>query len=193
LQIDAVILAGGEGRRMGGADKALLVLEGRSLLAHVAGRLRPQVGRTALSANGDPARFAAFDLPVLPDARPLGPLAGILSGLGWGLANGVDAILSCPVDAPFPPADLAARLAAASGGSHPAHATAGGRMHAATALWPVALAPALAAFLASGANPRIADFAAAHGSIAVEFPDAAAFVNLNTTGDLAAATAGRVR
>ncbi len=178
---------------MGGADKALLMLGGRPLLAHVEGRLRPQVRRMALSANGDPARFAAFGLPVLPDDRPLGPLAGILSGLAWGGANGADAILSCPVDAPFPPADLAARLAAASGGTRPAHVTAGGRTHAATALWPARLAPALAAFLASGAKPRIADFAAAHGSVAVDFPDAAAFVNLNTAGDLAAVAAGRAR
>ena len=87
LQIDAIILAGGDGRRMGGADKALLSLRGESLLTQVLGRIAPQVRRVALSANGDSARFAAFGLPVLPDAERLGPLAGILSGLAWAARN----------------------------------------------------------------------------------------------------------
>ncbi len=188
MQIDAIILAGGEGRRMGGADKALLPLGGEPLLARVQARIAPQVRRVAVAANGDPARLAPFGLPVLPDAERLGPLSGILSGLVWAAAGGADAVLSCPVDAPFVPADLAARLAA--GGTGPAVAVAGGRLHHATALWPVALAAPLAAFLASGAKPRIADFAAAHGVREVAFADARAFVNLNTPADLARAEAG---
>lgn len=175
---------------MGGADKALLPLQGRPLLAHVLDRLAPQARRVALSANGDPARFAAYGLPVLPDAQARGPLSGILSGLLWAGAGGATALVSVPVDAPFLPADLLARLAAASGGGRPAFALAGGRSQPATSLWPVVLAGPLAAFLASDAKAKIADFAAAHGAVAAEFPVAAAFANLNTAADLAAAERG---
>lgn len=186
MPIHAIILAGGEGRRLGGADKALLPLAGRPLLAHVLDRLAPQVAAVALSANGDASRFAGFGLTVLPDDMPCGPLAGILSGLRHAAARGARAVVSVPVDAPFPPADLVARLAARGGATF---AAAGGRSHQATAFWPVALAGPLAAFLASGAKPRIADFARAHGAVAVEFADPAAFANLNTAADLAAAEA----
>ena len=83
MRIFGVILAGGTGRRMGGADKALLRVGGCSLLSHAINRLEPQVERLALSANGDAARFAGFGLPVLPDAVALGPLAGVLAALRW--------------------------------------------------------------------------------------------------------------
>ena len=75
---------------MGGGDKALLPLAGRPLLAHVVGGCAPQVGALALSANGDPARFAAFGLPVIADGAPAGagPLAGVLAGLDWAAALG---------------------------------------------------------------------------------------------------------
>lgn len=188
MRINAVILAGGEGRRMGGADKALLPLNGRSLLAHVLYRLTPQVGAVAISANGNPARFAAFGLPVLPDAQSLGPLSGVLAGLCWAVGHGADALLTVPVDVPFLPADLAARLAAAAAGDAPVLAECEGRLHPATALWPVALVAPLAEFLASGARPKVTDFAFAHGACRVPFPDAGAFANLNTLQDIAAAT-----
>ena len=71
------MLAGGRSTRMGGGDKSLQLLGGRPLLAHVLDRLAPQAGAVAISANGDPARFAEFGLPVLPDtvarlSRPAG-------------------------------------------------------------------------------------------------------------------------
>lgn len=174
---------------MGGADKALMLLNGRPLLSHVADRLAPQVAALALSANGDATRFAAFSLPVLPDALSMGPLSGILSGLRHALANGHEAVLSAPVDCPFLPADLAARLMAARIGAAPVLAQAG-RVHPATALWPVTLAGALADFLASGAKAKIMDFAAAQGAQTADFPDPAAFANLNTPDDLSAAQGG---
>ncbi len=187
MRILGVILAGGQARRMGGADKALMTLDGRPLLAHAIGRLAPQVAALALSANGDPARFAAFGLPVLADDQPLGPLSGILAGLRHAQATGHDAVLSVPVDCPFLPAHLAARLCSASeDGAAPVLAQAG-RVHPATALWPVAMTGRLAGFLASGAKPRIMDFAAAQGARTADFPDAAAFANLNTPEDLGAA------
>lgn len=173
---------------MGGADKALIRLAGRPLAAHLAAALGPQVQALAISANGDPGRFADLGLPVLADAAPMGPLSGILAGLLWAAGQGAQALVSAPVDTPFLPADLVARLAA-PGPAVPALAQAGGRLHPAVALWPVGLAAPLAAFLASGAKPRVTDFAFAQGAQAVEFPDPTAFDNLNTPEDLAAAEA----
>ena len=85
MRIFGVILAGGAGRRMGGADKALLRVGGRSLLSHAIARLEPQVERLAISANGDGQRFAQFGYDVLPDAGAarLGPMAGVAAGLAW--------------------------------------------------------------------------------------------------------------
>ena len=186
MRIFGIILAGGEGRRMG-ADKALVPLAGRPLLAHVRDRLEPQVEALAVSANGDPARLVAFGLPVLPDDRPLGPLSGILRGLRWAAGQGADALVSAPVDAPFLPGDLTPRLILAADGPGLAIAHAGDRLHPTFGLWPVALAPELAGFLASGAKPRVMDFATAHHAAIADFPDDGAFANLNTPQDLLAA------
>jgi len=188
LRIFGIILAGGQGRRMG-ADKALLPLAGRPLLAHVRDRLGPQVESLAISANGDPARLSGFGLPVLADDQPLGPLSGILSGLRWAAGQGADALVSAPVDAPFLPGDLTPRLILAADGPGLAIASAGGRLHPTFGLWPVALIPALDDFLASGAKPKVMDFTAAHHAAIADFPDDGAFANLNTPRDLAAAEA----
>ncbi|WP_395543079.1 molybdenum cofactor guanylyltransferase MobA [Neotabrizicola sp. sgz301269] len=187
MRIAAVILAGGQSRRMG-QDKALVRLAGRPLLAHVQRALSPQVAALALSANGDPARFAEFGLTVLPDSESIGPLSGVLAGLRWAAAQGAQALVSAPVDAPFLPEDLVARLSE-GGTDAPALAESGGVMHPAVGLWPVALADALEAFLASGAKARVRDFALSHGGRAVAFPDPACFLNLNTPEDLAGAEA----
>lgn len=176
---------------MGGADKALLPLAGRSLLSHVIDRLEPQVERLALSANGDAARFATYGLTVLPDATPRGPLSGILSALQWAAPLGATAVVTVPVDCPFLPADLVPRLclAAETGPAAPALATSGGRLHPTFGLWPVALTRPLAAFLASGAKERVRDFAQAHGLREAHFADDGSFFNLNTPEDLARAEA----
>ena len=184
VRIFGIILAGGQGRRMGGADKALIPLAGRALVNHVIDRLEPQVERLAISANGSPIRFAALGLPVLPDDLQMGPLSGILAALNWAAAQGADAVVSCPVDAPFLPGDLTPRLVLAGDGGL-AIARAGGRLHPVCGLWPVALAPVLADFLASGAKPKVLDFAA--GAAHADFSDDGAFANLNTAEDLAAA------
>lgn len=189
MRIFGVILAGGAGRRMGGVDKALLPLADAPLLAHVIGRLEPQVEQLALSANGDAARFARFRLPVLPDEAAAGPLAGLLAALRWAEPLEATAVLSAPVDGPFLPGDLCPRLclAAESSAEGLALAAAGGRVHPTYGLWPVALAASLAAFLASGVKPKVMDFARAHGAVEAGFPDALAFENLNSPDDLARA------
>ena len=186
VRIFGVILAGGEGRRMGGADKALLLLAGETLLCRAISRLAPQVERLAISANGDSARFAACVLPVLADAKRQGPLSGLLAALHWAENSGADAVVTAPVDCPFLPADLVPRLLfAAENGV--ALATSGGALHPTFGFWPVRLAAALDDFLASGAKPRVRDFAIAHGMQPANFPDDAAFANLNTPEDLARA------
>ena len=190
MRIFGVILAGGQGRRMGGVDKALVRLAGRPLVAHVRDRLEPQVERLAISANGDAARFA-MDLPVLADDHPAGPLSGLLAALRWAEPLGATAVLSAPVDAPFLPGDLCPRLclAAEAAAQGLAIATAGGRAHPTFGLWPVGLVAPLAAFLASGAHPKVMDFARNHGAALADFPDTLAFENLNTPQDLARAEA----
>ncbi|ABN77494.1 molybdenum cofactor guanylyltransferase [Cereibacter sphaeroides] len=185
MRLFGLILAGGEGRRMGGTDKASLTLGGRLLVTWVAERLGPQVEELAISANGDPARFAGLGLPVLRDEHPQGPLSGVLAGLRWAAAAGADALVTAPVDTPFVPGDLAPRLWLAGEGAC-AVAEAGGRVHPACGLWPVAVAEDLAAWLAAG-EARVMGFAARHGAARAGFPDENAFLNLNAPEDLARA------
>lgn len=187
--LPAVILAGGLSRRMGGGDKALLPLHGRPLLAHVVDRLSPQAAPLALNANGDPARFAAFGLPVLPDPveNHPGPLAGILAALLWAKTLGASDVLTAPADAPFLPLDLLQRL---SEGVPPAIAASGGRPHPVVGLWPVTLEAPLRDALAQN-RLRVLDFALSHSARQVDFPVPEGarnpFANLNTPQDFAAA------
>lgn len=113
--IAGLILAGGKGERLGGADKALVPLAGAPLIAWGAARLSAQVEALAVSARGDPARFAFLGSPVLPDppeagAAGWGPVAGVVSGLRWASALGAEWLVTAPTDAPFLPMDLASRL-----------------------------------------------------------------------------------
>jgi molybdopterin-guanine dinucleotide biosynthesis protein A len=190
----AVLLAGGLARRLGGGDKALRLLGGRALLEHVLDRIRPQVRAVALSANGDPVRFAAWGLPVLADALPgnPGPLAGVLAGMRWAAALGVADLLSVPGDTPFLPANLVVRLAAARrvAGVPIACAASCGRMHPVVALWPAALADSLEAALRDGKR-SVEHWAAAQGVATAAFDAAGGdpFFNINSPGDLAEAEA----
>lgn len=107
-----VILAGGQATRMGGGDKGALLLGGISMLDRVIDRLGPQTDRLVLNANGDPARFAEYGLPVVADSLPgfPGPLAGVLAGMDWAAAQGASHIVTAAADTPFFPADMVARL-----------------------------------------------------------------------------------
>ncbi|TJW08581.1 MAG: molybdenum cofactor guanylyltransferase MobA [Mesorhizobium sp.] len=195
--IAGIILAGGQSRRMGGGDKTLLELGGRSLLDHVVKRLAQQTGPLALSANGDPTRFASFGLPVLADTvgGHAGPLAGILTGIEWA-AIGCDAVVTVAGDTPFFPKNLVERLAAAAD-SKPgsiAVASSGGRRHPTFALWPLDVHDALRRFLVDEDNRRVSAFIDRHGFVEVEFPMPASggraidpFFNINTPDDLAIA------
>jgi molybdenum cofactor guanylyltransferase len=189
LRIFGVILAGGEGRRMGN-DKAFVALAGRPLIAHVLDRLEPQVERVLISANGDASRFAGFGCPVVTDDTPQGPLSGVLAALTAAEKAGATHLVSTPVDTPFLPGDLVPQLLLAAEAAPEGLALASDATgdHPATALWPVGLAPALVAFLAGG-EAKVTRFTDAHGTARVVFPDPRAFLNLNTPEDLAAAEA----
>jgi molybdopterin-guanine dinucleotide biosynthesis protein A len=190
LRIIGVILAGGQALRMGGADKAMLVLAGRPLVSHVLDRLRPQVDSVLISANGDAGRFAKLGCPVVADEVPQGPLSGILAALTRAATLGATHVVSCPVDTPFLPDDLVSRLLAAARTAPEGLALARtiDGDHPATALWPVALAPALAAYLAEG-GAKVTRFTDAHHAARADFAGSAAFLNLNTPDDLARAEA----
>jgi molybdopterin-guanine dinucleotide biosynthesis protein A len=190
-----VLLAGGRSERMGGGDKTLKVLGGQPMLARVIARARPQVGELIMNANGDPVRFAAFDLPVVADVIEgfAGPLAGILSALEWAARNRprVAWVASFPTDAPFFPADLVARLAQAVAreGADLACARSGGRAHPVFGLWPVALGPHLRRALVEE-NVRKIDLWTARYRVAhVDFPAEPfdPFFNVNRPENLAEA------
>lgn len=187
MRIFGTILAGGQGRRMGGADKALIPLAGRPLIAHVIDRLEPQVERLSISANGDPARLQRFGLPILPDqATSQGPLSGLLAALDWAAPLGATHLVTAPTDAPFLPPDLTPRLLLAG---DLALARSAGNDHPTFGLWPITLRDALRAFLASGAKTSVRAFADAHGAARADFPDDGCFTNLNTPQDLGTAEA----
>ncbi|MFO1141363.1 MAG: molybdenum cofactor guanylyltransferase MobA [Amaricoccus sp.] len=185
--IAGVILAGGRAQRMGGGDKGLVRLAGRPIIGHVIERLAPQVDRLALNANGDPARFAAFGLPVIPDGVPghPGPLAGILAGLDWAAGIGAPAIVTAAADTPFFPLDLVRRLKAAAKAAETRVAVAAGTdgLHPTFGLWATSDRGALEAALAAGTR-RVLDWAEACQAATAVFPDAGdAFFNVNTPAD----------
>jgi molybdopterin-guanine dinucleotide biosynthesis protein A len=195
--IFGVILAGGRSTRMGGGDKPLLTLAGRPLLARVIDRLRPQVHALALNANGDPARFAAFGLPVVSD--PIGgfagPLAGILAGLIWAKRqpDPPGGVVTAAGDTPFFPPDLARRLTAAAPRGHVTIARTKGRLHPVFGYFPIACTEELDAFLRRETSRKVTDWLDHIGFTPVDFggpenaPDP--FFNINTPADLADAEA----
>jgi molybdopterin-guanine dinucleotide biosynthesis protein A len=192
-----LVLDGGLGRRMGGIDKGLVLIAGRPMLAHAIERLRPQCAGLAISANGDPARFAGFGLPVLADEPQnfAGPLAGVLAGLEYcvRLAPGMTHVATLPADAPFAPQDFVARLheARRASGATVAVAVSGGRRHPVAALWPVALAADLRRALTEERLRKVEDYAARYPVALAEWPcqPVDPFFNVNSPEDLVRAEA----
>jgi molybdopterin-guanine dinucleotide biosynthesis protein A len=194
--IVGVILAGGRSSRMGGGDKCLFELAGRPLLAHTIERLQPQVARLVLNANGDPSRFAAFGLPVVPDRDSTykGPLAGILAGMDWARAHApeIGFIATAAADAPLFPRDLVERLGQAlAAKSRIAIVRSGGRDHPVFGLFPLELAEDLARFLEESPTLAAMAWIDRHSWTAVDFrPDGPGaldpFLNINTPEELEA-------
>jgi molybdopterin-guanine dinucleotide biosynthesis protein A len=183
--ISGLILAGGMGRRMGGADKGLLLLHGRPLAALSLERIKPQVGKVFISANRNLEAYAALGAEVLPDLLPdyPGPLAGIHAALTrietpW--------LATCPCDSPYLSSDLVERLMAAASASNAPLAVAktGGRAQPAFMLCRRELLPALTAWLQSG-NRRVGAWQESLGVAQADFEDCPeAFANFNTPEDL---------
>jgi molybdenum cofactor guanylyltransferase len=193
--VAGVILAGGQSRRMGGGDKCLRELGGRPILARIVERARPQVQVLVLNANGDPARFASFALPVIADSVEgfVGPLGGILAGLDWAAANAPHCrwLASFAGDAPFLPADLVERFVAAVAreGADLAVATSGGQAHPVFGLWRVDLREDLRRALVEEQIYKVDRWTARYKLAAVEFPATPVdpFFNANRPEDLAEA------
>jgi molybdopterin-guanine dinucleotide biosynthesis protein A len=182
-----LILAGGEGRRMGGADKGLLNFQGRPLVAHVLARLTPQVAGLLISANRNLDEYRTFGPAVLPDATDerLGPLAGLQAGLA---ACATPWLVTCPCDCPALPVDLVARLLAAAEaqGAVLAVAVTADGLQPTFQLCRRELLPQLTAYLAGGGR-KLLTWCKEQGAIEVAFPDPQAFANLNSPADLSAA------
>jgi molybdenum cofactor guanylyltransferase len=180
----ALILAGGGARRMGGGDKPLLDLAGQRIIERIIAAL--DTSHIAISANGDPARFAALQRPVIDDGEFIdqGPLAGVLAGLDWAASLGADTLLTIPGDTPFIPQRLPAALAPA-----PACAMSHDRPHYLLALWPTACRHDLRHLLSAPGRRDVAIFASRIGMRPVSFatPEGDPFLNVNTPEDLAAA------
>lgn len=191
--ITGLILAGGLGRRMGGVDKGLALLDARPLAAHALGRLSPQVGSTLINANRNGEAYARLGVPVIPDLHD--DFAGPLAGLEAGLAACRTPYLVCvPCDSPFLPADLVPRLADAllAGQASIAVARTGEQLHPVFALMRRDVLADLQAFLHAGGR-RMESWLQRLCWVACAFDDEAeAFANINTTDELRAHHSGDI-
>jgi molybdopterin-guanine dinucleotide biosynthesis protein A len=190
--ITGIVLAGGQGRRMGGVDKGLVDLGGRPMVAHVIERLQPQVAAILVNANQNRERYEALGFPVVADA--VGGFAGPLAGLHAGLAAvATPYAVTVPCDSPFLPDDLVPRLARALA-EHDAQlavAKTFDQPHPVFALVRADVRDDLAAFLAGGGR-KIDAWYARLAIVEVAFDDRAdAFRNINTRDELAAASTPR--
>jgi molybdenum cofactor guanylyltransferase len=195
VQTLGLVLAGGLARRMGGGDKGMICIGGTTILERVLDRLRPCCAEMLLNANGDPARFARFKLPVVADSVPdfAGPLAGILAGLDWAAvhAPGISYVVSAPGDCPFLPRDLVERLhRARSEKNLPlACARSGEWRHPVVGLWPIALREDLRSALLAEGLRKIELWTTRHGIAIADWPSHPVdpFFNVNTPEDAAVA------
>jgi len=192
MSVVGVLLAGGLSRRMGGGDKNQLDLGSRPILDHVIERTKPQVDTLILNANGDPARFDGYGLPVVADVIDgyAGPLAGILTGMEWVVEHVPDAkwLASFPTDAPFLPCDLVVKLCAAIAAEDAdmACAMSQGRTHPPIAVWPVELHRNLRQAMVDEDMRKIDRWTARYKVIHVPFddPDMDPFFNINRAENL---------
>lgn len=192
-----VLLAGGLARRMGGGDKPLRAIGGKTILARVIERLAPQCDGLILNANGDPARFSDTGLPIVPDGVRgfAGPLAGILAALDWAAQTRPDIafVASVAADTPFIPHDFVSRLhAACTAADVPlACAESDGQTHPVNGLWRVDLREDLRHALVVEDMRKIDRWTARHGIAHAGWASAPVdpFFNANTPEDIARAEA----
>jgi molybdopterin-guanine dinucleotide biosynthesis protein A len=186
IDVTGVVLAGGQGSRMGGVDKGLQEFRGRPMVAHVLEALAPQVGELLVNANRNPEAYERFGYRVIADEIP--GFAGPLAGFERGLAHAGGAlVVTAPCDSPFLPRDLVARLRAGleREDAELAVAKTGDQAHPVFCLMRREVHASLAAFLASGQR-KIDRWYATHRFVEVPFDDEAdAFLNINTREELA--------
>jgi molybdenum cofactor guanylyltransferase len=190
--ICGLILAGGQARRMGGGDKCLLPLAGKSLLQRTIERAQPQVAHLILNANGNSLRFARSKLPVVPDLSEefKGPLAGVHAGLTWMKKTYPDHqwLMSIASDSPFFPDDLAQRLldAAIQNQAQIAVAESNHQMHPTFALWHTSILDKLEIALKQDKVPSMQSWVESQKMIKVDFIGSRydPFFNINTPQDL---------
>ncbi|MDD2885517.1 MAG: molybdenum cofactor guanylyltransferase [Dechloromonas sp.] len=184
--ITGVVLAGGLGRRMGGVDKGLQQLNGQTLVAQIAGRLRPQVDALMINANRNAARYAELGYPVVADAIPdfAGPLAGLHAALS---AATTPLVVTVPCDSPFFPVDLVSRLFSVLTAQQAEIAVAqtGEQAQPVFCLCRREVLPHLTAYLQAGER-KFARWYASLPAVAVPFDDQLmAFENINSLAELA--------
>jgi molybdopterin-guanine dinucleotide biosynthesis protein A len=186
LRVTGVVLAGGQGSRMGGVDKGLQPFRGKPMVAHVVERLAPQVDEILINANRNAEAYGQFGYRVIADE--IEGFAGPLAGFERGLAHATgDLVVTVPCDSPFLPADLVARLrdALESGGAELAVARTGAQAHPVFSLMRRGVHASLTQFLSSGQR-KIDKWYAALKVVEVAFDDEAdAFLNINTREELA--------
>ena len=181
--VTGIVLAGGQGRRMGGVDKGLQLLHDKPMVAHVVARHAPQVSEILINANQNLEAYRAFGHRVVPDAIGgfAGPLAGLHAGLG---AASHPFVLTAPCDSPFLPLDLFSRLKKAMQENDLAVAKTGDQPHPVFALVRKTVQQNLEAFLAGGGR-KIDAWYASLKVVEVPFDDEAdAFRNINTREEL---------
>ncbi|TVO59003.1 molybdenum cofactor guanylyltransferase MobA [Denitromonas halophila] len=187
-RISGLVLAGGLGRRMGGADKGLVMLDGRPMVDHVLARLHPQVDALLINANRNTEVYSRFRIPVLTDRHSgfVGPLAGLDAGFAHlGKADGW--VVTCPCDSPFVPRDLVARLldAAEAEDADVAIVRSDDQLQPVFLLAHTRTAAALHAYLAAGER-KIDRWVFTQKHVIVDFDDCPeAFANINTADELA--------
>jgi molybdenum cofactor guanylyltransferase len=192
-----LVLAGGLSRRMGGGDKPLITIDGKTVLERVLTALSEQCVGLVINANGDPTRFSRYRLPVVADDVPgfVGPLAGILAGLDWVASHApeIEWIVSSPGDCPFLPTDLVARLHAARCAQRRplACAQSGEFRHPVAGLWPIACRQELRTALTDEGLRKIEVFTGRHGVALApwQIEPIDPFFNVNTPEDAARAQA----
>ena len=193
--ITGVILAGGLAKRMGGGDKCLLPLGGKTLLQRSIERAQPQVSELSLNANGNSLRFARSRLPVIADlfANFPGPLAGIHAALTFMDERNPNNewLASFACDTPFFPRDMVQQLLAAAGDSRLVVARSNGRVHPIFALWHASMLGKVEQRLQKGDTPRLQEWIEDFAPVYVDFSSASydPFFNINTPQDLYSAEA----
>ena len=190
-----VVLAGGQGRRLGFVNKPLVKIGGKTVLSHILARMSPQLDEIIINANAAHDAYRDYGLEIVADELGgfLGPLSGVLTAMDWVAMNkaGVSHVLTFPGDAPFIPHDLAKRLVGAVNDAGQtdkpclARAVSGGRANPVVGLWPIAIRSELRDSLVNKDIRKIDRFTADYPMQDVQFdgvPDP--FFNINTEDDV---------